>query len=294
MGAPKLDQHETLHGTLSVYGYTNYRVYLRDFYQFRKESTRGYSFRAFSKAAGLSSPNYLKLVINGDRNISGPMTEKFIKALSLKAHQAEYFRALVQLNQARTDEAKQDHLKTLEKLTPNSKRDLLETDGLKYLSHWLYPVIREMTLLPDFSEDPHWISRRLQHPVPMQEIVKAVSFLKAEGYIAQRDDGTWDTPTDMVISSDEIKSLAIRNYHRTQAGLISHVMDAVDVHDRELGALTLILPESAMEELKFKLKAFRQDIHKWAVHSLKDETCDTVIQLNFQMFPHTKKRGAPS
>jgi len=43
--------------TLSVYGYTDYRAYLRNFYDMRKESERGYSYRAFSKAAGFSSPN---------------------------------------------------------------------------------------------------------------------------------------------------------------------------------------------------------------------------------------------
>ncbi|MCB9620237.1 MAG: TIGR02147 family protein, partial [Sandaracinus sp.] len=47
---------------LDVYGYLDYRAYLRDFYETKKAAGRGFSFRSFSKRAGLKSPNYLKLV----------------------------------------------------------------------------------------------------------------------------------------------------------------------------------------------------------------------------------------
>ena len=50
---------------------------------FRKDGKRGYSYRAFSKAAGFSSPNVLKLVIEGKRNIGPEAVENFITALGL-------------------------------------------------------------------------------------------------------------------------------------------------------------------------------------------------------------------
>ena len=294
MGAPNLSEWKISGNVLSVYGYTNFRVYLRDFYQFRKEGTRGYSYRAFSKAAGLTSPNYLKLVIDGQRNISQQMIDKFIKALQLKPSMAAYFRALVNMNQAKDDQEKQSHLEEMQKLIPNSQRNLLELDGLKYLEHWLFPVIREMSLLPDFTDDPYWLARRIRKSVSISEITRALNFLKAEGYIEKNQDGTWQASADMVISSDEVRSLAIRNYHRTQAELAKEMIDILAVEEREFGALTLTLPEHALDELKFRLKAFRQDIHQWAVQTIAEQASDTVVQLNFQMFPHTKKGATDS
>jgi microcystin degradation protein MlrC len=51
---------------IDVFQYLDYRVFLADFYRAKKRS--GFSYRAFSRAAGLGAPNYLKLVMDGDRN----------------------------------------------------------------------------------------------------------------------------------------------------------------------------------------------------------------------------------
>ena len=48
--------------------YDDYRAYLSELIQFLRTSKRGFSFRRFSKRAGYQSPNFLKLVIDGQRN----------------------------------------------------------------------------------------------------------------------------------------------------------------------------------------------------------------------------------
>ncbi len=295
MGAEDLQtrvQDRDLDPTLSVYGYTDFRAYLKDYYAFRKDGRRGYSYRSFSKAAGFSSPNFLKLVIEGQRNVGPEALENFVRALRFKPQMADYFRALVRMNQAKTDEEKQHWFEELRRLIPNAKRRLLEAEGLKYLSHWLYPVIREMVSLPEFRDDPYWIARRINGPATIPEISSALQFLKKEGYIQRRDDGTWEQQDNMVISSDEVKSLAIRNYHRQMVDLAKETLDILPVEEREFGALTFILPEEALDELKFRLKSFRQELHSWAVQAAQDTRKDTVVQLNFQMFPHTKRGSA--
>jgi len=54
---------------LAVYAYLDYRAFLRDYYAERKAASRAFSYRAFSKRAGVSAPNYLKLVIDGKRSL---------------------------------------------------------------------------------------------------------------------------------------------------------------------------------------------------------------------------------
>ena len=66
-----------------VFEYLDYRKYLRDFYASRKRGGRGFSYRAFSRRAQLQSPNYLKLVIEGQRNLTGPMANRFATACGL-------------------------------------------------------------------------------------------------------------------------------------------------------------------------------------------------------------------
>lgn len=274
---------------LSVYGYLDYRRYLKDYYEFRKDGQHGYSYRAFSKAAGFTSPNILKLVIEGERNISPEAVPKFVKALHLKGQMADYFSTLVRMNQARTDADKEYYFAILQKLTPQAKRRQLEAEGLRYLSHWLYPVLREMVALPDFRDDPYWISRRLNSQVTPQEITGALQFLLKESYLERDQQGRLVAKDNMVLTHDEVKSLAIRNYHRQMLDQAKQSLESLALTEREFGALTFVLPEGSLSELKYKLKTFRRDLHTWAMQATDKSGGDMVVQVNLQMYPHSKK-----
>ncbi len=271
----------------SVYGYTNYREYLSAYYQSRKASKRGYSYRQFSQQAGFNSPNFLKLVIEGDRNLSPQSVEQFIEALKLTAAEGAYFRCLVSLNQADTDQEKQELFAQLQKLTPASKRYELEADAMEYIQHWIYPVLREMVLVDEFRDDPYWVERRLTGRTDIKAISHALNFLRRKGFIIKNAKGRYEVKDDVVISSDEVRSLAIRAYHRHALEQAITMIEDLPVEQREFGALIFHLPEGDLKELKQKIKAFQNELHQWALN--KDKGDGIVIQCNFQMYPQSKK-----
>jgi uncharacterized protein (TIGR02147 family) len=274
---------------LSIYGYTNFRQFLADFYQHKKSGKRGYSFRQFSQMAGFKSPNILKLVIEGQRNLTPQSVEKFLEALNLTGNQAAYFRSLVLMNQAESDEERREHYSNLQRLMPHAKRHQLDAEAAEYLSHWIYPVLRELVQHPDFRDDPYWIQRRLTGRIDVKEIVKALNFLKKNDLIAKDASGRFTVKDDMVISSDEVKSLAVRTYHRCALEQSLAALSDLPLDQREFGALIFQLPEQSLLELKQRLKLFRQELHEWALEQQKKNSENTVIQLNLQMFPQTKK-----
>src|SRR5690606_28781944 len=98
---------------IDIFGYMDYRAFLRDFYAEKKASGRGFSFRAFSRRAGLGSPNYLKLVMDGDRNLTPEMAERFAAACGLKGDAATFFCELVGFNQARNTAERSDRFARL-------------------------------------------------------------------------------------------------------------------------------------------------------------------------------------
>ena len=84
--------------------YMDYRLFLADFYHAKKALTRTairpYSYALFSAAADIKSPNYLKMIIEGKRNLSLDMVSKFAKACSFNKAQTDEFRLLVVFNQS--------------------------------------------------------------------------------------------------------------------------------------------------------------------------------------------------
>lgn len=287
------DAVETPKGAaVSPFGYTNYRHFLRDFYDAQKASKKGYSYRAFSKAAGFTSPNYLKLVIDGERNVSPEAIQKISQVLKLSGTMATYFEALVKMNQAASDEERLAYFETLKKITPSAKKRSLEASGLEYLSSWLHAVLREMTILHDFRDDPYWIARRMHGKASAQEILKSFHFLLQEGYIEKTPEGRYQPKDNVVLSSDEIRSLAIRNYHRQMLELARESLDGQSLDEREFGALTIILAKEHLGELKGRMKAFRQELHAWALAKNQERAGDQVVQVNSHMYCHTKRVSA--
>ena len=205
---------------------------------------------------------------------------------------ADYFRVLVKLNQATGVEEKTNFYDELTRLTPVSRRRDLDTAAMEYLSHWLFPVLREMALLPYFKDDPYWISRRLVGQASVREISHALKFLIDQEFIMKDDAGVYKAKDNMVLSTDEVKSLAIRRYHKKILEQATETLESLPMEEREFGALTFMLPEGAFEELKLRLKEFRKGIHKWAVETgTSSEDSGHVVQVNIQMYPQTKKEA---
>src|SRR3982750_3388940 len=83
--------------------YTDFRQFLKDFYDFKvqqhKDSFGSYSYKTFAAAADIKSPNYLKLIIDGERNLSPATVRKFARAMGCDKRETEEFALLVDYGQ---------------------------------------------------------------------------------------------------------------------------------------------------------------------------------------------------
>ena len=141
---------------VDVYRYLDYRAFLREFYDAKKAKSRAFSYRAFSKRAGVASPNYLKLVIDGQRSLSVKMAERFASACGLDADSSRYFVHLVAFNQAKTSTERTLHYGKLTSFQHYRQAHKLEIAHAAYYSDWYMPAIRELAASREFKEDPEW------------------------------------------------------------------------------------------------------------------------------------------
>lgn len=75
--------------------YTDYRQFVKDRFGYLKTVNPSFSYRVFSRSAGFGSPNYLKLIAEGKRNLGPLAAVKFATGLGLDAAETEAFVALV-------------------------------------------------------------------------------------------------------------------------------------------------------------------------------------------------------
>lgn len=272
---------------IDVFSYLDYRAFLRDYYLDRKER-RGLSYRGFSKRAGLRSPNYLKLVIDGDRNLTAEMADRFAIACGLSKDGAAYFKDLVAFNQARNTRERNAQYARLTGHRQYRNEHRLEMAHAAYHSTWYIPAIRELAARRDFVPEPSWIARMLVPEITEAQAEKALDTLLALGLLVHGVDGRLVQGEVIVSTGPEFHALHIASYHRAMMQQASESIDRVPSSDRDISSLTLCLGEDGLRNLKVRLQRFRRELLE--LSSLEDDPSQ-VVQLNLQLFPLSKPRG---
>ena len=265
-----------------MFRYLDYRSYLADLYAAKKK--KGFSFRAFSRAAGLGAPNYLKLVIAGQRNLTPDMAERFAEACGLQNDAADYFKHLVEFNQARTQEKRNAAYERLTGFVRYRKAQRIEVAQAAYHSTWYMPAIRELVVSPAFREDPEWVAAALVPPVKPQDVKSAIETLLELGLLHRDPHGQLRQTSAVVSTGAQTQSMHIRNYHAQMLERAGASMELVPAAQRDITSLTFCLPEDGIEKLKERLAEFRRELIELA-ESQSDR--GQVVQLNLQLFPLT-------
>lgn len=268
---------------VDVFAYLDYRRYLRAYYEAEKKRRSAFSYRYFSKKAGLRSPNLLKLVIDGERNLGPDSVHKFIQALGLSGKEADFFLDLVTFAQAPSVAEKN---RAFERISASRRfRSARRIDGslFDYLSHWYYPAIRELTARPDFVEDPKWLARQLQPRISVAEAERSLSLLLSLGLIVRNPKtGRIERGEPTLTTEHEVTSLAVKNFHRQMLERASDSIDTVKPNRRDLAALTVCVSEKTAGLIKERIHQFREEIAQLCD---QDEEARTVYQMNVQLFP---------
>lgn len=268
---------------ISVFEYTDYRKFLRDWYRAAKGAT-SLSYRAFSKRAGLKSINFFKFVMDGVRNLTEESIGKFAAGLKLNKQETEFFKSLVFYTQAKTHEEKNRRYQNLLRSRKYSQLKPIERDQYEYYATWYHPVVRELVASKDFDGSFGWIAERLSPAITPAQAEKSVEILEKLGFIERTGNGRWKQASALVSTGAELKSHVVHNYHKIVLDLTKRVIDEMPPERRDVSTMTLGVARGRVPELKKLIQNFRQEILK-AVAS--DAEPEEVVQLNIQMFPLT-------
>lgn len=276
--------------------YMDYRRFLLDYYLYRREQSkkqlRPYSYSTFAAAANIKSPNYLKMIIEGKRNLSPDMIGRFAKATGLNKADSDQFRMLVQFNQSADPSARNLMLKDLSDLRVERQLKAGEIDRKAWdrLPSWvawvLYALLDQAGV--DFKIDS--LRDLLRGKAKNDEIEAALKSLVESGEVLfDSETGIYSKAKNRSDTPEEIPVALIRKLQAQLMllGLESLYQDSPT--EREFGTLTVALTQTEFEELRFKLRQMRKQVHKDISIQRMQTPGERVYQLNLQLFPVTDK-----
>jgi uncharacterized protein (TIGR02147 family) len=267
-----------------LYAYTDYRKFLKDYYEEQKGKDTKFSHRYFTMKVGFSSSGYFSDVLSGKKNLSGAFMLKFSKALKLSKEEEEYFLNLVSFNQAKSLEEKN---RFYEKMMSSGKVkvDVLEADKYEYFSKWHYAAIREILHYVSFTDDYKTLGKLLDPPISPKEARKSIELLAGLGFIIKDAAGAWRPASANISTGGSFNGLNVANFHRNTLELAVRALDAVPPELRGFSTLTLPLSRDKIRKAKLAIKNLRMYL---LALSENGANADRVYQFNFQLFPVTR------
>jgi uncharacterized protein (TIGR02147 family) len=279
----------------NIFEYTDYRAYLRDYYVAEKARRPAFSYRYFARRAGHTSPNFLKLVIEGKRNLGPASITAFARALELDAEEASFFAELVAFGQAKSDGDKNKHLTRITAARNYRKAGRIEGQLFEYLAHWYLPAIRELVARPDFVEDPKWIARELVPAITAKKAAEGLKVLTNLGLVRRMPDGRLERGDPSWTTGPEPSSKIVEAFHQQVLTLATEALQKYTPDERSVSSLVVCVKAKTVAELKRRLTSFQQELLALCD---ADEEPEVVYQVGMQLFPLSRPKaseeGAPA
>lgn len=269
-------------GTIDVYRYTDYRLFLKDFYRDQKKAKAHFSYRQFAQKARVSA-SLFKDVEEGRRKLTEQTSAKYALAMGLNSRQSEYFLWMVRFVNATDSGRKANAFTRMGWFRAQSGVALLQPHQYEYFSRWHHCAIREMAGLDSFRDDPEWIATQLHPTIDASEVSKSIELLQALGLLVRDRRGRLRRKHPAMETDPDILALAVRQFHHQMIQLSGEALERFPVDQRQAGALTLCTSRAQVDRIKERLDSLRDEILAQVVDST--EAPEGVWQVNFQLFP---------
>ncbi|MBN2036571.1 MAG: TIGR02147 family protein [Chitinispirillaceae bacterium] len=270
---------------ICVFDYFDYREYLSDVFAQLKKQRYGYSYRSFSREAGISSHNFLPRIIKRERNLSLEFLPKLCAYLKLSQKENRYFQTLVAFNNTKRPPAKEKLLKQLLTLRLVNEERRIEDNKLHFFDKWYYPVIRELACICDFQEDYALLARQCKPRISAAQAQGAVDYLVGNGFLRREADGRYQVIDQVIATEPEVDSTIISRYHKITITQCADAVDTVRKEERNFSSSTLLVSKELYDDIKKEILHFRKRLLAMARECNNPEM---VCFAGFQLLPRSE------
>lgn len=269
--------------SVEILNYEDFRLYLKAAVDDLR--THGnFSYRKFSAHAGFSSPNFLLLLIQGERNLSEDGAIKLGSAFGLKSTRLQFFKDLVKFNQSTTPQERFNYSQNLLKFKAKLNIQFIEDEQTEYFKKWIHVAVRELLIIhPTIKTED--IYKRMQPQVKKSEAEQALLLLKNLKLISEQD-GCWNVSSNTIATGSQFVAASAYLYHDQMITLGRESLERFPREQRYITGSTVSLSWENYKHVQQKIAELRSEI---LALSEVDQNKEEVFQINFQLFPLTLK-----
>lgn len=268
----------------NVVEYTDYRLFLKELYECKKEDNPHFSHRYLAQKLGLKSSGHFAQILSGRLNISTALISRLVSFLNFKKKEADYFEAMVLYNQAKNHDERRRYFEKMLSLR-GAKPSILDANKYEYYRKWYYTAVLEAIALKPFRGDCARLARMLTPRISPGQAAEAVELLQRLGLVRMREDGVYEKTNTVISSGYDAASVALSNFQIEMMELAKEAIDRFPRDRRNLSTVTVGVSKRELDDIIDELRAFRRKVLDIACGA---DTADRIYQFNIQLFPLTE------
>ena len=214
-----------INASVSVYHYTDHKLYLEELYrqlksrvkiqnktQVKRDSRILVSYIKFSSLVGLGETNVSRLIIFGLRPLSIKNAEKIALHQNLNRNEKKYFLSLVKFQHSKSASERDKAFKTMIELKNKQLKNKLDKRLLKYFTHWKHAIIREIIESTETGCTATEVKSILVYDLRVDEINQSLELLENLNFIYS-ERGRFFGKNENVFTGREVEDHAVIHFH---------------------------------------------------------------------------------
>jgi len=271
---------------MDIYQYEDYRQYLHDRFK-EKSSGSSFSWRKFSREAGIANPGYMNDVIKGKRRLSRDAASKVVRYLSLPPHEVDYFNLLVALAHARKIPEKDRIYKKIAARRSRSAFAQMNPALVKYYQDYRYPLVRCALMAEGCHGNPSHVAKFCRPQLSVSAVKRILKDLLVWGLVKIDGNGRYSVTDKFITPSPKLGAL-VRQMNREWIRQAGDSLETLGPEERHIASMLLCVSSKLRDKIRKRIESFRSEI--WDLVKNDKQKADCIMLLNTQFIPKSQKR----
>ena len=274
-----------------IYRYTDYRAFLRDYFEEQKAINTAFSHQFFARKANIKSSGFVLHVMKGERNVTKPVLLNIARAIGLDPARTEYFEDLVSFGQAKTQSDREFYFGRIAAKRKNVKSKALDDRQYEFYSAWYHSVIRELVTLVDKNNDPATIAKLLVPPITPKQAKNSLKLLAELGILKKDKTGVYRQESPFLSGGGPVRKTALIKFQKDMLEQAKAAWDRFKAEETTMHTATLCMSEELVDTIRREIRNFKDRLLEIVGNEKKKP--ERVFHLNINLFPVTKKATSP-
>ena len=268
-----------------VLSYQSANQFLKDYFTARKKSERNFSYEVWAAELGFNTRTYIKLIVEGQRNITNEFVESLSRKLKFSEREKLHFSILAQIG-ANKLEKMNEALKNMffETFSVDSQRRIM--DEKDFISSLVVPLVQLLVASEDFVATPKSMQKILN--IDENIIQQTLELLENLNIIENQGEKGWVSKVNTFNVKKDHE--ALKEFHGNTLNEAADKLQTEDIF-KKFRSIYFSIESERLAELSEDMENFLRKIrNKYSTDQLMQGK--ELVKINLQSYSlsgHVKK-----